>query len=417
MSSASGQARGGAVANNHNRAAIQGWALEPQITANAKVVLERRYLRKNDQGKPVETPRELFERVARGIALAEKRYGKTDADVDKIAEKFYEMMARLEFMPNSPTLMNAGRELGQLSACFVLPIGDSMEEIFDAIKYTALIHKCLVPDTLVMTDSGCRKLGTIESGMWIETHEGMDIVRSKHENGVQEVFTVETSEGYKITGTALHRIMTQSPEGELVWQKIGQLAPGARLVMKLGGWLGGTENTAPYDMSEFAESGVDMRLIGADEKALCAFLRRAFGERGWISPAGVANVELGSERFASEMQTILFYLGIPTTREESRLTVCTRSGFMIFKDKVGFDSLILAKRLEEVDPEAMIEELSATGSTHQEPDDQGHYIVTVQTVLPAGKQKVVDLTIPQRHAYLANGFVSCLLYTSPSPRD
>jgi ribonucleoside-diphosphate reductase alpha chain len=406
MSSASGQARGGAVAANHNRAALHGWALEPQITANAKVVLERRYLRKDDQGKPVETLRELFERVARGIALAEKRYGKTDADVDKIAERFYEMMARLEFMPNSPTLMNAGRELGQLSACFVLPIGDSMEEIFDAIKYTALIHKCLVPDTLVMTDSGCRKLGTIESGTWIETHEGMDIVRSKHENGVQEVFTVETSEGHTITGTALHRIMTLSPEGDLVWQKIGQLTPGARLVMKLGGWLGGTENAVPYDLSEFAESGVDMRLIGADEKALCAFLRRAFGERGWISPAGVVNVELDSERLASEMQTILFYLGIPTTRENTRLTVCTRSGFMTFKDKVGFDSLILAKRLEEVAPEAMMEELRVAGSMHQEPDDQGHYIVTVQTVLPAGKQKVVDLTIPQRHAYLANGFVS-----------
>jgi ribonucleoside-diphosphate reductase alpha chain len=142
MSTALGQSRGGTVAPaNNNSPAGRGWNLEPQITANAKVVLERRYLKKDDDGKPVETPRGLFERVARAIALAEKNYGKSDAEIEKIAEHFYEMMAKLEFMPNSPTLMNAGRELGQLSACFVLPVGDSMEDIFDAIKYTALIHK------------------------------------------------------------------------------------------------------------------------------------------------------------------------------------------------------------------------------------------------------------------------------------
>jgi len=140
--SALGQGRGGTFAsvNNHS-ATAKGWNLEPQVSANAKVVLERRYLKKDDSGKTVETPRGLFERVARAIALADKNYGKSDVDVNKTAEKFYEMMAKLEFMPNSPTLMNAGRELGQLSACFVLPVGDSMEEIFDAIKYTALIHK------------------------------------------------------------------------------------------------------------------------------------------------------------------------------------------------------------------------------------------------------------------------------------
>ena len=115
--------------------------MEPQITANSRVVLERRYLKKDDSGKPAENARQLFERVAKAIASAEKRYGKSEAEVDAIAERFYEMMARFEFMPNSPTLMNAGRELGQLSACFVLPVGDSMEEIFDAIKFTALIHK------------------------------------------------------------------------------------------------------------------------------------------------------------------------------------------------------------------------------------------------------------------------------------
>jgi ribonucleoside-diphosphate reductase alpha chain len=141
MSVISTQSRGGTIASRDNHATARGWALEPQITSNAKVVLERRYLKKDDSGKPIETPRGLFERVSRAIAAAERKYGKTDEEIEKIAERFYEMMAKLEFMPNSPTLMNAGRELGQLSACFVLPIGDSMEEIFDAIKYTALIHK------------------------------------------------------------------------------------------------------------------------------------------------------------------------------------------------------------------------------------------------------------------------------------
>lgn len=142
MSTASHPTREGTVApgNNHPGSG-SGWTLEPQITPNAKLVLERRYLKKDDSGKPVETPRQLFERVARAISSAERIYGMGDNEVERTAERFYEMMAKLEFMPNSPTLMNAGREIGQLSACFVLPIGDSMEDIFDAIKYTALIHK------------------------------------------------------------------------------------------------------------------------------------------------------------------------------------------------------------------------------------------------------------------------------------
>jgi len=112
-----------------------------ELTPNSMKVLERRYLKKDEGGKVIETPEELFFRVAKVVAEPDKNYGATDLEVEKSVEEFYRMMAKLEFMPNSPTLMNAGRPLGQLSACFVIPIQDSMESIFNAVKNTALIHK------------------------------------------------------------------------------------------------------------------------------------------------------------------------------------------------------------------------------------------------------------------------------------
>ena len=112
------------------------------ISENAKRVLTRRYLKKNRKGNVIETPEQMFRRVARHIAKAEKKYGdKSNKQVDKWEEIFYEMMTESEFLPNSPTLMNAGRRLGQLAACFVLPVEDSMEGIFGALHHAALIHK------------------------------------------------------------------------------------------------------------------------------------------------------------------------------------------------------------------------------------------------------------------------------------
>jgi len=111
-----------------------------KLSLNAISVLERRYLQKDENGRVIETPSQMFRRVAKHIAAPDLLYDKS-IDIGSIVDQFYKVMAGLEFVPNSPTLMNAGTDVGQLSACFVLPVGDSIEEIFDALKYMALIHK------------------------------------------------------------------------------------------------------------------------------------------------------------------------------------------------------------------------------------------------------------------------------------
>jgi len=112
----------------------------PRLSENALKVLKKRYLKRNSKGKVIENPSGMFHRVASHVAQSENRFNKGKS-AEEAAAEFYEIMARLEFLPNSPTIMNAGKNLGQLSACFVIPIEDSLDSIFQAVKNTAIIHQ------------------------------------------------------------------------------------------------------------------------------------------------------------------------------------------------------------------------------------------------------------------------------------
>jgi ribonucleoside-diphosphate reductase alpha chain len=118
---------------------------QAELSQNARTVLGKRYLKKDETGKPVETPEEMFWRVARVIAEEDAKYGASDEEVEALAREFYALMTTRRFEPNSPTLMNAGRPLGQLSACFVLPVEDALSNgesgIYDTLRSMALVHQ------------------------------------------------------------------------------------------------------------------------------------------------------------------------------------------------------------------------------------------------------------------------------------
>ena len=120
------------------RALREKLGIEPKLTVNAMEVLKARYLLRDEKENIIETPTRLFERVAKAIAKVDKIFGENSEESEKI---FNEMMAKLEFIPNTPTLFNAGTDIGQLSACFVLPVGDSLESIFTTVKNMALIEQ------------------------------------------------------------------------------------------------------------------------------------------------------------------------------------------------------------------------------------------------------------------------------------
>ena len=130
------------VTTSREESGLGSGGFEPaSLSENARVVIERRIAKRNDKGDALETPDECFRRVARNLSEAELKFGGTEGDRAAAEESFYRLMASLDFLPNSPTLVNAGHELQQLSACFVLPVPDSIDGIFEAIRHTAIIHK------------------------------------------------------------------------------------------------------------------------------------------------------------------------------------------------------------------------------------------------------------------------------------
>jgi len=266
-----------------------------KLSLNAITVLNKRYLRKDENGKVIETPKQMFERVAKAIALAEKRFKTPSAEQKELENEFFRIMNKFEFLPNSPTLMNAGTGTDlSLSACFVLPVEDSIESIFEAIKNMAIIQQsgggtgftfnhlrpsedivkkasgvasgpisfmkafnssteiikqggCISANSLVRTDMGvlpvgnllnCPPLGQNFTKRLVYDGKMFNNAFISMDNGFAEVFKFKTDIGLSIESTYNHQIGCVDENGEIIWKDSQQIKEGDWLVVVLGGHNG-----------------------------------------------------------------------------------------------------------------------------------------------------------------------------------
>ena len=233
---------------------------EVKVSVNAAKVLSQRYLIKDDQGNVVETPSQLFRRVAIALAASDLLHN-PKADVKATEDEFYTIMANFEFLPNSPTLMNAGTALGQLAACFVIPVNDSVPEIFDAVKYMAIVHQtgggCTASDAHIYTTfCGVEKIETLYERVKAlgipeipgEDHRVMDVTSLniytpamdpktgrfvpkqvthlwQYDVPADEQYTVRCGDGTVVTTSAWHPFIVHTGDG-MVERHADQLKPG-----------------------------------------------------------------------------------------------------------------------------------------------------------------------------------------------
>ncbi len=256
---------------------------ELKLPINAVRVLKRRYLLKDDLGNATETPLELFRRIAKAVAL--------DPESE---DEFFNILSNLEFLPNSPTLMNAGTDIGQLSACFVIPVEDSLTSIFDAVKSMALIQQsgggtgfsfsrlrpsgdvvrsthgvasgpvsfmrvfdtttdvikqggCISTKSLIRTNKGvlpigklldCPTFGDNPTRYLVYTNGRFENAFIAEDNNIAEVYDIKTEIGTDIKVTPDHRICVIDGEGKFSWKEAGKLQEGDWIVHMLGGHCG-----------------------------------------------------------------------------------------------------------------------------------------------------------------------------------